>query len=135
MIFSGAENPENFRTDLLMLSPRRLQLSFPLMSHVPATGDPDSETLRSVIEHVFSPPRLPQAGPSEETEHKTNVALCNSLVEAARDFLQIVPSSQLLLWKHMTKMIELTRRAAIFPFEEAELDHVFSDMTVGGTFI
>lgn len=115
----------------------RLQFSssFPLMSHVPATDYPDSDTLRSVIEHVFLPPRLPQAGPSEETEHKTNGALCNSLVEAARDFLQIVPSSQRPLWKQMIKMMELARRAAIVPFEEADLHHVFSDMTAGGMFI
>jgi len=112
-----------------------LQLSFPRMSHVPATDDPDSEILLSVIEHVFLPLRLPQAGPSEETEHKSNVALCNSLVEAARDFLQIVPSSQRPLWKHMTKMMELACRAAIVPFEEADLQRVFSDMAVGGMLI
>jgi hypothetical protein len=105
------------------------------MSHVPATDGPDSDTLRSVIEHVFLPPRLPQAGPSEETEHKTNVTLCNSLVEAAQDFLQTVPYSQRPLWKHMIKMMELAGRAAIVPFEEADLQRVFSDMAVGGMFI
>ena len=105
------------------------------MSHVPASDDPDSDILRSVIEHVFLPPRLPQAGPSEETEHKTNVAICNTLIEAARDFLQNVISSQRPLWKHMIKMMELARRAATAPFEEADLQHVFSDMAVGGMFI
>jgi hypothetical protein len=105
------------------------------MSHVPAADDPGSDILRSVIEHVFLPPRLPQAGPSEETEHKTNVALCNSLVEAVRDFLQTIPSSQRPLWRHMIKMMELARRAAIIPFKEADLQHVFSDMAVGGMFI
>jgi hypothetical protein len=105
------------------------------MSHVPATDDPDSDILRSVIEHVFLPPRLPQMGPSQEMEHKTNVALCNSLVEAARDFLQIVPSSQRPLWKHMVKMMELACRAAIVPFEEADLQYVFSDMAVGGKYV
>jgi hypothetical protein len=105
------------------------------MSHVPATDEPDSDILRSVIEHVFLPPRLPQAGPSEETEHKTNVALCISLVEAAREFLQNVPFSQRPLWNHMIKMMELARRAAIAPFEEADLQHVLSHMAVGGMFI
>jgi hypothetical protein len=105
------------------------------MSHVPATDGPDPDILRSVIEHVFLPPRLPQAGPSQETEHKTNVALCNSLVEAARDFLQIVIYSQRPLWKHMIKMMELAHRAATVPFEEADLQYVFSDMAVGGMFI
>jgi hypothetical protein len=99
------------------------------MSHVPATDGPDYDILRSVIEHVFLPPRLPQAGPSEETEHKTNVALCNSLVDAALEFLEIIPSSQHHLWKHMIKMMELACRA---PFEEADLQQIFSDMAVGG---
>ena len=105
------------------------------MSHVPATDGPDSDILRSVIEHVFLPPRLPQAGPSEETEHKTNVALCNALVAAARDFLQIVSSLQQPLWQHMIKMMELACRAAIAPFEEVDLQHVFSDMAVGGKYV
>jgi len=109
-----------------------LLLSFSFMSHVPAIDDPDSDILHSVIEHVFLPPRLPQAGPSEEMEHKTNVALCNSLVEAARDFLQNVTSSQRPLWTHVIKMMELARRAAKVPFEEADLQHVFSGMAVGG---
>ncbi len=102
------------------------------MSHVPATDDPDSDILRSVIQHVFLPPRLPQAGPSEETEQKTNVALCNGLVEAALEFLQYVPSSQRPLWMHMIKMMEMACRAAKVPFEEANLQHVFSEMAVGG---
>jgi hypothetical protein len=101
---------------------------------IPVIDDPDSDILRSVIEHVFLPPKLPQAGPSEETEYKTNVALYNSLVEAARLFLQNVPSSQRPLWTHMIKMMELARRSAKVPFEEADLQHVFSDMAVGGMF-
>jgi hypothetical protein len=35
----------------------------------------------------------------------------------------------------MIKMMELARRAAIVPFEEAVLQRVFSDMAVGGMFI
>jgi hypothetical protein len=105
------------------------------MSHVPASDCPDSDILRSVIEHVFLPPRLPQAGPSEETEHKTNVALCSTLIEAARDFLHDVISSQRPLWKHMIKMMESARCAARVPFEEADLQHDFSDMAVGVIFI
>jgi hypothetical protein len=100
---------------------------------IPVIDDPDFDILRSVIEHVFLPPKLPQAGPSEESEHKTNLALCSSLVEAARHFLQNVPSSQRPLWTQMIRMMELARRSAKVPFEEADLQRVFSDMVVGGT--
>ena len=99
---------------------------------IPIIGDPDSDIFRSVIEHVFLPPKLPQAGPSEDNEHKANGALCDSLVEAARDFLQNLPSSQRPLWAHMIKMMDLTRRAVKVQFEESDLQHVFSDMTIGG---
>jgi hypothetical protein len=105
-----------------------LQFSFSIVM----SGDSDSDIFRSVIEHVFLPPKLPQAGSSEENEHKTNAALCDSLVEAAREFLQNVPSSQRPLWIHMIKMMDLARRAAKVQFEEADLQHVFSDMAIGG---
>jgi len=69
----------------------------------PVTNDPDSDTLHSVIEHVFMPPKLPQKDPGERVEQQTNVALCNSLIGAARDFLRALPSSEYPLWKHMLK--------------------------------
>ncbi|KAH9988207.1 hypothetical protein BJV77DRAFT_964507 [Russula vinacea] len=112
----------------------QIMFSFPIVMSIPIICDPDSDIFRSVIEHVFLPPKLPQAGPSEENEHKANGALCDSLVEAARDFLQNLPSSQRPLWTHMIKMMDLTRRAAKVQFEEADLQHVFSDMAVGDVF-
>ena len=99
------------------------------------TADDDSDILRLVIDHVFSPPKLPQKEPSEEIKQKTNVALCNCLIRAARDFLQDVPSSQRPLWRHMIKMMELARRAAEVPLEEADLQRVFSNMAIGGMFM
>jgi hypothetical protein len=101
---------------------------------IPTPDNLDPDILRSVIEHVFMPPKLPQWGPDEETEQKTNVALCDSLIEAAQDFLQIIPSSQSPLWKHMIKMIQLARRAAKVPLKTADLQHALSDMTLGGTY-
>lgn len=40
-----------------------------------ASDNLDNYILRSVIKHVFMPPKLPQKHPGEETERKTNVAL------------------------------------------------------------
>ena len=94
---------------------------------IPTVDYPDSNVLRSVVEHVFMPPELPQEEPEEQTVRETNVALCHILIEAALDFLQDVPSSQ-----HVIKMIELARRAAEIPYEEAELQSIFSNMTIGG---
>src|ERR1019366_7257567 len=98
---------------------------------IPAADDPDFNVLRLVAEHVFMPPKLPQEDPGKQVEQIANVALCDSLIGAARDFLSDVPSSQRPLWMDMIKMMELARRAAELPFEEAELQRVFSNMTIG----
>jgi hypothetical protein len=101
---------------------------------IPTTDNLDSDILRSVIDHVFMPPKLPQQAPDEETERKTNVALCDSLIEAAQDFLQIIPSSDSPLWKHMIKMIQLARSAANTPLKMADLQYALSSMALGGTY-
>jgi hypothetical protein len=97
-----------------------------------AADNTDSDSLRLVVDHVFMPPELPQKDPGEQIEQRMNVALCNSLVEAAQHFLQNVPSLQRPLWTQMIKMMELAHRAAQIPFEEADLMRTFSDMAVGG---
>lgn len=97
---------------------------------VPTAHDPEPDILRSVVYHVFMPPKLPQMDPSEQTEQKSNVALCDSLIGAARDFIENIPSSQRSLWTHMIKMMVLTRRA---PFVEAGLQRTLSNMAIGGT--
>lgn len=78
------------------------------------------------------PPKLPQEDPGDQIEQRTNIVLCDNLLEAARDFLPDVPSSQISLWMHMIKMMELARRAVELPLEEADLQHVFSSMAIGG---
>ena len=100
---------------------------------VPTTHHLDSHILRSIVEHVFMPPKLPQQGPDEETERKTNVALCNSLIEAAQDFLKVLPSSETPLWMHMIKTVELARCAAKAPLKEDDLQRVLLDMALGST--
>jgi hypothetical protein len=107
--------------------------SFSTVMPTPAHDDPDVNDLHSVIEHVFMPPKLPQKHPGGEIEQKINVALCDNLIEAAQDFLRNIPSSRSSLWMRMIKMMESARRAATVPFVEAELQHVLSDMTIGGT--
>ena len=92
----------------------------------------DSHILRSVVEHVFMPPKLPQEDPGDQIKHKTDVTLCNNLLEVARKFLPHVPSSQYSLWMHMIKMMEMVCRAVEVPLEEAGLQHVFSNMAIGG---
>ena len=89
--------------------------------------------LYSVIQHVFMPPKLPQEDPGEDTEQKTNVALCNNLIEAAQKFLQSLPASESPLWIRMIKTLELVRLAATVPFNGADLQRVLSYMTIGGT--
>ena len=107
---------------------------FSTVMSVPATDNLDTDILRSVVEHVFMPPKLPQVGPDEETERKTNVALCDNLIEAAQAVLKILPSSESPLWIHMIKMMEVVRRAANAALKEDDLQRVLSDMAPGSTY-
>jgi hypothetical protein len=100
---------------------------------IPTIDNLDSDILRSVVEHVFMPPKLPQVGPDEETERKTNVALCNHLIEAARVFLKTLPSSERPLWMQMVKMMKFARRAEKAPFKRVSLQQALSEMALGGT--
>ena len=99
------------------------------------SGDPDSDILQLIVETVFIPPKLPQKDSGEQTEQIVNVALCDSLMEAMRDFLPVVPPPERPSWMKMIKMMELVRCTAAGPFAEAELQHVFSNMEIGGTSI
>jgi hypothetical protein len=102
----------------------------------PVDDCPDPNILRSVVEHVFMPPKLPQQGPSEQAEQELNVALCNCLIGAAHDFLKNLPSSSSQsLWMHMITMMELARCAATVPFNESSLRGALSDLAIGGTLI
>lgn len=101
----------------------------------PAATDSDSKVLRSVIEHVFVPPKLPQKDPGQEIGQETNVALCDNLIEAAQDFLKNISSSQTHLWECILKMMGLIRRAVKDPFKEADLQRTLSRMAIGGAFI
>ena len=97
-----------------------------------APGYLNSEVLRLVIDHVFMP-MLPRELPPRQKEQKTDVALCDSLIDAAQDFLQFLPPLEGPLWMQMIKMIKLARRAAKAPFKEGDLQRVLSDMGIGGT--
>ncbi|KAH9983869.1 hypothetical protein BJV77DRAFT_234428 [Russula vinacea] len=101
-------------------------------------NDPVSNAFLSVVEHVFMPPKLPQEDPGDAIEQKMNVALCDHLIGASQvflqDALQDVSPSQRSLWENMIKMIKLARRAADIPFQEAELQGVFSNMAIGDVF-
>ena len=63
-----------------------------------------------------------------------NVALCNTLIQAAQDFLQFLPASESPLWMHMIKMLELVHRAAKTPFTVIDLQLTLSDLAPGGTY-
>jgi hypothetical protein len=102
----------------------------------PVDDCPDSNILRSVVEHVFMPPKLPQQGPGEQAEQELNVALCDCLIGAANDFLlENLSSSQSSLWNHMIIMMKLAHRAATVPFTESDLRGTLSYLAIGGKFI
>ena len=88
--------------------------------------------LRSIVEHVFMPPRLPDEDPGEQIVQEMNVALCDNLIEAAQDFSKYLLSEKSPLWKRMIKAVELVRGAANVPFGEAYLQGILSDMEIEG---
>lgn len=95
-------------------------------------ADLDSEVLRSVVEHVFLPPKLPQEAPDMDAERGTNVALCHILIHAAAAFRQYLSPSQWLVWDRMPKMMDSIYRAANAPLVDAELEGVLTDLAVDG---
>ena len=94
--------------------------------------DIDSDTLLSVVEHVFLPPKLPQEAPTEEAERRTNVALCHILIQAARAFLKDLSPIRLPLWGRMITMMESISQTAKVPRVEVELVRVLSKLVIGG---
>ena len=94
--------------------------------------DIDSDTLLSVVEHVFLPPKLPQEAPAEEAECRTNVALCRVLIQAAQGFLKGLPALRQPLWLRMMKMMVAISQAAKVPRVEVELVRVLSNLVIGG---
>ena len=94
--------------------------------------DVESYDLRSVVEHVFLPPKLPQEAQSDDAEHGTNVALCRILNDAAAAFRQYLSPSQELVWARMEKMIEYILRAASSPLAEVNLAGVLAGLDING---
>jgi hypothetical protein len=94
--------------------------------------DLDSDVLRSVVEHVFLPPKLPQEASKADAERETNVALCHILICAAAAFRQYLSPSQELVWARMQKIMGYIYRAATTPLVEAELKGVLSALSAGG---
>ena len=97
--------------------------------HDPYVG---TDTLISVVEHVFLPPKLPQEAPTEEAERQTNVALCHILIQAARAFLDDLPALRQPLWSQMITMMVSIYQAAKVPRVEVELVRVLSNLVIGG---
>jgi hypothetical protein len=96
------------------------------------TTDIDSDTLLSVVGHVFLPPKLPQEAPTDEDERRMNVALCHFLIQASRTFLKGLSPLRQSLWARMIKMMGSIYQAARAPQVELELVRVLSNLDIGG---
>jgi hypothetical protein len=98
-----------------------------------STAEIDSDTLKSVVEHVFMPPKLPQEAPTGIAEQETNAALCHLLIMAARVFYKCLSHAQQSTWIHMIKMMvfawQNVKKASV---EETDLQSTLSNLTVGG---
>jgi hypothetical protein len=88
--------------------------------------------LRSVVDHVFLPPKLLQEVQSDDAKRGTNVALCHFLTDAAAAFRQYLSPSQEIVWASMEKMIEYILRAASSPLPEENLASVLAGLDING---
>ncbi|KAF8270964.1 hypothetical protein EI94DRAFT_648803 [Lactarius quietus] len=100
----------------------------------PPTTDINFDSLISVVEHVFLPPKLPQSAPIESAECETNVALCHILIQAARTFSQYLSPTQQLIWEQMMKMMKTIDQTVKIPLLDEELARTLSDLVVGDVF-
>ncbi|KAI0296910.1 hypothetical protein B0F90DRAFT_1819762 [Multifurca ochricompacta] len=96
--------------------------------------DIDSGVLRTVIENVFVPPKIPQKAQSVEAELGTNTALCHTLIQAASAFNKLLSPDQQLEWVHMIKMIFFALQVAKGSLSEMDLQQILSNLAVGGKF-
>ena len=110
-------------------------LTIPPNKMDPPITDIDSEVLFSVLKHVFLPPKLPQTAPTDGAECETIGALCNILIQAARDFRQYLLPTRQSIWNRMIEMMETIYRTAQEPLLEDELEGALSDLAVGGGLI
>ena len=94
--------------------------------------DIDLNVLRSVVDHVFMPPKLPQEAPSEQAELKSNIALCHILIHSAKHFFQYLPLSHRSMWMRMVNMLKLARRVAEGPFTADDLQDILSNLSTEG---
>ncbi|KAF8256568.1 hypothetical protein EI94DRAFT_1821919 [Lactarius quietus] len=101
----------------------------------PHITDIDSNTLRSVVEHVFLPPKLPQEAPTEEAESRINAAMCHILIHAARAFSQGVSPLRQPLWTRIMKTMGSIHRAAKAPLLETELVGILLDLAIEDVFV
>jgi hypothetical protein len=100
------------------------------------TDNVESDILRSVIEHVFMPPKLPQRHPTTETEQRINLALCSRLIDAAKDFVHFLPASETTssLWNQMIKMMQTACEMQEASRGNNDLNGTLSEMAIGGTY-
>lgn len=91
------------------------------------------ETLRAVANHVFLPPKLPHAAEPPEETKAYELLLCDTVIDCARQYRNLLPSGQQTAWIHIIGMLEHLRKTVDVALTLKKLAADLSKMAAGGT--
>jgi hypothetical protein len=90
----------------------------------------NSNALRYILDHVFMPPLLPQ---KDDHTEENDVALVESVIDAATDYRSRLHSSQQQRWDPILKMLRAFRGTLNSPvFSVDDVQFSLKEMRPGG---
>lgn len=93
-----------------------------------------SEKLRFTLNHVFMPPKLPQADEQDDYYDKEHY-LCRVALESCKQFVGHLPAEDQPEGQRIVRAIEqYSDFNGPTPFDPTDLSRVLAQMEIGGTF-
>ncbi|CAE6444681.1 unnamed protein product [Rhizoctonia solani] len=91
--------------------------------------------LEQLVYHLFLPPKLPQAAPTDEQHDRINARLCQLITTAVKSYRHLVSEGDSPQWVSMTRMLDnLSRTVSSFPSKD-QLSRMLLDMSTGDVLV
>lgn len=94
--------------------------------------DDDKRDVLSLIDHLFLPPKLPQAAPGEERESRINTLMCQTILDSAESYMSSLSTEDQRQWFTVTNMLRQLLRTSQVPMSNATLQKDLSQMKENG---
>ena len=94
-------------------------------------GEIDKEDLEAVINHLFLPPQLPQAAPSETQEAKANILLSGIVLQHSESYASLSSTGQ-AFWHPILQMLRHLSDTCKTTLSKASIQSDFCQMKVDG---